>query len=129
MRMLYALLDIILGLRILSRLRWKNIGNFIISLGFMILSDGVPSRGLRMLRPQREVLHWRQRKFIFYKGHLPLNSLDVVYLGAFLPHFQNLENCFYVYWGRPTNVTCQLELISGYFTISPGGWLKKSTIA
>jgi hypothetical protein len=50
-----------------------------------------------------------------------LYSLEVVFPGSCLPHFQNFENCFELFWSRPTNVTKQVQLISCYFTTSLDG--------
>ena len=33
--------------------------------------------------------------------------MHVVFLGGCLTSFQNFENCFELYWSRPTNVTKQ----------------------
>ena len=41
--------------------------------------------------------------------------------GGLLPSFKNYENCFELYCNIPTNVTKHVELISCFFTTSPGG--------
>ena len=43
--------------------------------------------------------------------------------------FQNFENRFEIFWGRPANVTKQAGLIFCYFTTSPGGWPPDGRVA
>ena len=64
--------------------------------------------------------YWNSLKV---RGCLPcwLSTLEVVFQGGRLPNFPNFQNCFDVYWSRPTNVTKQVVLNSCYFTTRPGG--------